>query len=162
MAKTKGLTPARPTDKQIEDWLGEKGVNTEASLYTEEERRRFSYDAIGDIVGPHRYGIPYLLKRTDIQVLFNLSKRSAQRFIKRYLIPMGAVVQVGSQYLIQPWGVYRLLNPNGRCAYCGEGGIGECDQMPKFSVLPVDKDAPDTVRLERFKALKRVPKYRRD
>ncbi len=88
--------------------------------------------------------------------------RSAQRFIKRYLIPMGCVVQVGSQYLIQPWGVYRLLNPNGRCAYCGMGGVGKSETFTKFSVLPEDKDAPDTIRLERYKAEKRVPKYKRD
>ena len=110
MGKSKGPTPV---DKQIEDWLGEKVAEMEAGYYTEEEQRRFNYDAIGDIVGPHRYGIPFLLKRKHIQVMFDLSKRSAQRFIKRYLIPMGAVIQVGSQYLIQPWGVYRLLNPNG-------------------------------------------------
>ncbi len=152
-----------PTKEQIEKWTGAAvDVNSEATLYTEEEQRRFSYDAIGDIVGPHRYGIPYLLKRKDIQVIFNLSMRSAQRFIKRYLIPMGCVVQVGSQYLIQPWGVYRLLNPNGRCAYCGMGGVGKSEQFTKLSVLPEDKDAPDTVRLERYKAEKRVPKYKRD
>ncbi len=114
-------------------------------------RFQFAEDAIGDIVGAHHYGIPFLFTRREIQVLFRLSKRSAQRFVKDYLIPMGAVIQIGSKYLIQPWGVYRLLHPNGRCSYCGRGGEGECEMLPKYSI----SSRSDTKRLEKYKASKR-------
>ena len=153
MAKPKGMIPARPTKEQLEDWLGEKGANTEVGFYpgpSDAEPRKFDYDAIGELVAVHRYGIPHLLRREDIQAYFHLSKRSAQRFIKRYLVPMGCVVQVGRRYLIQPWGVYRLLHPNGRCAYCGEGGKGYCEPILKFSVMAED-DTSDGKHFKKHK-----------
>ncbi len=144
MAKAKSITPARRSPKQMKEIFGPEGENTEIRYSSEplppDQPRELDYDAIGDIVGAHRYGMPYLLRREDIQAYFHLSKRSAQRFIKRYLVPMGCVVQVGRRYLIQPWGVYRLLNPNGRCAYCGitRGGV-QCNKVLKFSVMDDEK-----------------------
>ncbi len=132
-----------PNQEQLKEMLAaEAGYNDDAE-YAEVRPPKFNYDAIGDLVGPHRYGMPYLLDRADIQVMFKLPKRSAQRLIRRHLVPMGAVVRVGSKYLIQPWGLYRLLNPNGRCAYCGVGGKGECEKLPVYSVGPLPTEKSD-------------------
>jgi len=135
MGKREAPIPQRPTKETLKEWLGEKGADAEAGFNPGPvDAPGFDYDAIGELVPAHRYGIPHLLDRRDIQARYGLNPRAAQRFIKRYLIPMGCVIQVGRRYLIQPWGVYRLEHPNGRCSYCGESGKGEAKPLLKFSV----------------------------
>ncbi len=154
------------TEEQLRAMLDEhakwtEDVDRQAGYNDDAERSQvtpqFNIEAIGDIVGPHRYGIPFLLDRRNIQALFQLSARAAQRLIKRHLVPMGAVVKVGSKYMIQPWGVYKLLNPNLRCAYCGLGGKGDCPTLPKLSTAPLPTERSDTKRLERHKGGKKAP-----
>ena len=155
-----------PTEDELRKMLEESDEDAipstptyKMSDHTEEERFQIARDTLDFVVGSHISGVPFLLNRRQIQALFHLPMRSAQRFIVRYLIPLGAVVKMGSKYLVQPWGLVRLLNPDGRCVYCGRGGRGDCE-MPKFSMMPENEELADNRLFEEFKASKRkIPKY---
>jgi len=124
---------------------------------TEAARIKMLKEAVDSVIGPKIAGVPFLITRRQIQAIFDLPMVSAQRFIKRYLVPMGAVVMVGTKYLVQPWGIWRLLNPDGRCVYCGRGGTSECELTPKLSTMPLDKREKE--HFEKYKRTK-MPKYR--
>ena len=45
----------------------------------------------------------------DIEKLFRVPKRGAQRLVQRYLMPLGAVEKVGRKYIVQTWCVRKLV-----------------------------------------------------
>ncbi len=50
-----------------------------------------------------------ILTMDDIERLFRMPKRGAQRLVQRYLMPLGAVEKVGRKYLVHTWGVRKLV-----------------------------------------------------
>ena len=50
-----------------------------------------------------------VLTMDDVERLFRMPKRGAQRLVQKYLMPLGAVVKVGRKYLVHTWGVRKLV-----------------------------------------------------
>ena len=49
------------------------------------------------------------LTMNEIERLFRMPKRGAQRLVQKYLMPLGAVERVGRKYIVQTWGVRKLV-----------------------------------------------------
>ncbi len=49
------------------------------------------------------------LKMGDIERLFRMPKRGAQRLVKKYLAPIGGVRLIGRTYYIDTWAVRKLV-----------------------------------------------------
>jgi len=92
------------------------------SDYSEAERMKIARSNLDRIMQTTVKGVPVMLTARDIMEIFYLPRRAAYRFIKRHLVPLGAVILVGNSYRIHPWGIARLLNQGKRCGYCGRGG----------------------------------------
>ena len=133
-------------EKEVEEWIanlpGPSDAPTEEeprslenikmSDYSEHERMAMAKQNLDRILGDSIKGVPIMLTRKDIQMIFYLPKRAAYRFIRKHLVPLGAVIQVGNEYRIHPWGIALLLQQGKRCAYCGRGGP-EIPGIPYYS-----------------------------
>jgi len=50
-----------------------------------------------------------VLTMRDVERLFRMPKRGAQRLVQRYLVPVGGVEKLGRSYRIHAWAIRKLV-----------------------------------------------------
>ncbi len=106
------MTETTTTDQAALDFYGMRRADP-APTYTPAVRMK-DYDLSQRFawvkLDPPKFGEVLTMK--DVERLFRMPKRGAQRLVQRYLVPMGGVEKHGRTYHVHAWAIRKLVGVN--------------------------------------------------